>query len=433
MLSKKVSINKSPKVASRAGLPALEKKENINVAPKSAATSPVKKLLANPISGSENSLNKKSPIAIAAKSIVNTPSVKSAKATTLKSASASLKSSAASKLSAKGQAVKAKSPNGKLNGKDLLEETGAELPKAGNKLKESLAKKAAGSSKASLRIFQIYYENWQRDLLDVNFSGLDNSKSKSELLEFAVFEQLSKSEHVKDAQLWGALSWRFAEKTGMSGTDWVKNIEAHSGYDVYYCNPFPHNEALFHNYWLQGITTHPQFFPLCKAIFEVTGLPIEELTSLAPSDQFSSANYFVGTPKFWNTYIPWVQNVLTMANKKLPPKIRDLMHSKQADDRGIHNGATYVPFIVERLLPVFLKTAGKSLKAYKIALPERERELNVHLKLLREMKDVAHRTKSAWLAVCWANYRNLYLTQVSGKEWTKKYLPAITPTEVKFS
>jgi hypothetical protein len=40
---------------------------------------------------------------------------------------------------------------------------------------------------------------------------------------------------------------------------------------------------------------------------------------------------------------------------------------------------------------------------------------------------------AGWLAVCWANYRNLYLTQVSGKEWTKKYLPAITPTEVKFS
>ena len=433
MSSKKASINKSPKVASRAGLPTAGKKEDVKVAPKSAVLSPVKKLAPIPTPGSENSLNKKSPMALVAKSMLSTPSAKSSKASALKPASSTVKSPAASKAAAKTPVGKGKAINGKLNGNDLPEEMGADLPKASNKLKESLAKKAAGSSKSSMRIFQIYYENWQRDLLDVNFSGLDNSKSKSELLEFAVFEQLAKSEHVKDAQLWGALSWRFAEKTGMSGTDWVKNIEAHSGYDVYYCNPFPHNEALFHNYWLQGITTHPQFFPLCKAIFEVTGMPVEELTSLAPSDQFSSANYFVGTPKFWNTYIPWVQNVLSTANKKLPPKIRDLMHSKQADDRGIHNGATYVPFIVERLLPVFLKTAGKSLKAYKIALPERERELNVHLKLLREMKDVAHRTKSAWLAVCWANYRNLYLTQVSGKEWTKKYLPAITPTEVKFS
>jgi hypothetical protein len=80
-----------------------------------------------------------------------------------------------------------------------------------------------------------------------------------------------------------------------------------------------------------------------------------------------------------------------------------------------------------------MKSVGKDLKAYKIALPERERELNVHLKLLREMKDVACRTKSAWLAACWVNYRNLYLTQTNGPGWCKKYLRNITPDAIKFS
>jgi hypothetical protein len=49
------------------------------------------------------------------------------------------------------------------------------------------------------------------------------------------------------------------------------------------------------------------------------------------------------------------------------------------------------------------------------------------------MKDVAHRTKSAWLAACWVNYRNLYLMQVNGKEWCDKYLRNITPTEITFA
>ena len=252
-------------------------------------------------------------------------------------------------------------------------------------------------------------------------------------MDFAVFEQLLKSDYVKDAQLWGALSWRFAELTGMSGADWVKNIQTHPGYDVYFCNPYPQIEALYHNGWMQGETAHPQFFALSQAIFQVTGLPVDELTSLNPSDTFSSANCFVASPKFWAAYLPWVRNILTLANKKLPPKVRDLMHSKLADKQGTHNGATYIPFIIERLFPVFMKTAGKSMKSYKIGLPERERELNVHLKLLREMKDVAHRTKSAWLGVCWVNYRNLYLTQVNGKEWAKNNLRAITPTDMKFS
>jgi hypothetical protein len=79
-----------------------------------------------------------------------------------------------------------------------------------------------------------------------------------------------------------------------------------------------------------------------------------------------------------------------------------------------------------------MKTSGKGLKPFKISLPERERELNTHLKLLREMKDVAHKTKSAWLVACWVNYRNLYLQQTMSKEWCDKYLRNITPNDIKF-
>ena len=332
-------------------------------------------------------------------------------------------------------------PKEKANGKGVAKSNGSALPDAATEvvpktdsgLEKDLSKKPAGSLKSPLRIFQVYYEGWQRDLLDPNFSGLDNSKSASETKEFSVYEQLLASDYVKDAQLWGALSWRFAEMTGMSGGDLIKSIQSHPGNDVYFCNPFPQNEALFHNGWQQGETAHPQFLAMAKVIFEVTGLPVEELTSISSSDLFSSTQFMVATPKFWQAYLPWVRNVLSLANKKLPPKVRDLMHSKLADERNLHNGATYVPFIVERLFPVFMKTQGQSLRSYKIPLPERERELNVHLKLLREMKDVAYRTKSAWLGVCWANYRNLYFAQVNGKEWCDKYLRAITPTEIKFS
>jgi len=141
----------------------------------------------------------------------------------------------------------------------------------------------------------------------------------------------------------------------------------------------------------------------------------------------------VATPKFWQSYLPWVNQVLSLANKKLPPNIRDLMHSKMADDRDLHKGATYVPFIVERLYPVFMKTAGKDLSYKKIALPALDAQLNVHLKLLREAKNLAHSSKSAWLGALWVNYRNLYFIQTKGKEWCTKYLRTITPTDIKFS
>lgn len=300
------------------------------------------------------------------------------------------------------------------------------------KLEKKLASNPPRALNSPIRIFQIYFEAWQRELLDPAFYPLDNSRGTSELMEFDVFEQLQRNAATKGATLWGALSWRFGEKTGMQGAEWVKQIVDHPGSDVYYCNPHPHNEGLFHNMWMQGETAHPQFLEVVKAFFTAVGMDEKDLSSIHASTAYSAANYFVASPRFWERYIAFVRKSLAAADKRMPPDLRDLMHSRTADDRNLHAGATYVPFIVERLFPIFMATEGKDLKAHKIALPEREREMNVHLKLLREMKDVAHKTQSAWLAACWVNYRNLYMSQTNGKAWCEKYLRAITPTEVRF-
>jgi len=285
---------------------------------------------------------------------------------------------------------------------------------------------------ANVRVFQIYFEDWQKELLDKSFYPLNNSRTRSELLEFAVFEQLQKNDATKGLALWGALSWRFGEKTGLTGVDLFKQVLGNKGYDVYFCNPYPQNEALFHNLWMQGETSHPQFLEIVRGFFKAAGLDENEIAGVHPSSTYSCANFLVATPRFWERYIPFVRKVLVTADKKMDPKLRDILHSNMADAKGQHSGQSYVPFIVERLLSLFLRTEGKDLKAFKYALPNLERELNVHTKLLREMKDVAHKTNSPWLAACWVNYRNLYLSQTNGSEWCKKYLRNITPTEVKF-
>lgn len=306
-------------------------------------------------------------------------------------------------------------------------------PPVDAQLAQKLSQEPPRALNSPIRIFQIYFEGWQRELLDPAFYPLDNSRNTSELMEFNVFDQLQRNPATQGAALWGALSWKFAEKTGMTGAQLVKQIVDHPGHDVYFCNPHINNEALYHNMWVQGEVSHPQFLELCRLFYAAAELDEKELTAIEPSGHFSAANYFVATPKFWSVFIPFVKKVLVKADKRLDPKIRDLLHSKVADDKALHAGATYIPFIVERLFNVFMRTEGQALKAYKVALPERERELNVHLKLLREMKDVAHKTQSAWLAACWVNYRNLYMSQTNGKPWCDKYLRAITPMEVKFS
>jgi hypothetical protein len=280
--------------------------------------------------------------------------------------------------------------------------------------------------------YQIYFGADQRPQLDPAFIPLDNSGRQNPLLEFGVFERLAADEGVRLAPLWGALSWRFTQKTGLSGAAYLAAVRKNPGFDLYYCNPSPENEGLYANGWQQGVTTHPAFRELCEAVFTAAGLDAQLLDAITPSQSFSSCNYFIGGPRFWNTYLPFVRGVVDRARRKLPAATLAVLDSKQGDPRGLHAGASYWPFIIERLLPVFLRGPGEGLKTFKVALPAPEARLNAHIKRLREMKDVAHRTQSQWMYSCWLHYRNLFLLQAAGREWSKRYLPLITPNSVQF-
>jgi hypothetical protein len=298
---------------------------------------------------------------------------------------------------------------------------------------QALAAKPRTAAASNIRIFQIYFDEQHKPHLDRDFEAYDNSGDKSPLLEFNVFDKLARSGDLKGVDLWGALSWKFGQKFGMSGAEFKREIQSKPGYDVYFCNPHPSTEAIYHNLWLQGETAHPNFIMLCKEIFEVAGLPTSILTEVQPSAEFASANYFVATPAFWDAYLPFIRSILEAADKKLSPKSRAMLYSTAADHKGLHANVSYIPFVIERLFAVFLKSAGKKFRAQKIVPKQPVEGLNVHLKLLSEMKDVAHRTKSMWLAACWVNYRNLYLSNIYGAEWAKKYIRKITPNSVTFS
>jgi hypothetical protein len=270
-------------------------------------------------------------------------------------------------------------------------------------------------------------------MLDPAFRPLDNAGHDDLEREFSVFERLAAGRPRNAAALWGAVSWRFGEKTGMSGAEFVGAIAANPGFDLYFCNPNPHCEALYGNFWLHGATTHPAFKAVVEAFFAANGIEADEFITTEPSESFASCNYFVGTRAFWEAYLPYVRGLLDTARRAMPPEILRLADSRMSDPHQLHPGATYWPFIIERLLPVFLRRAGAGLKVHKIALPAQDARLNVHQRRLREMKDVAHRTKSAWLYSCWVQYRNLYLQQAAGRDWCQRNLPLVTPTTLRFA
>lgn len=291
---------------------------------------------------------------------------------------------------------------------------------------------AAAQPGSPIAIYQIHYETQQASSLDPAFIALDNAGHDDREREFAVFERLAANPDTATHTLWGAVSWRFGQKTGIGGTELLRDIEQHPGMDLYYCNPNPHCEALYGNFWLHGATTHPSFREVVEAFLQANGVDADEFLRIEPSGMFSSCNYFVGSQAFWSAYLPFVRALIERARREMPAAMLQLADSRMSDPNELHPGATYWPFIIERLLPLFLRGPGAGLKTRKVPLPTIDARLNAHQRRLREMKDVAHRTKSAWLYSCWIHYRNLYLLQVAGRDWCQRNLPGITPARVVF-
>lgn len=287
---------------------------------------------------------------------------------------------------------------------------------------------AAQAENRKITVFQIFYREEQKPDLDPDFIAYDNKKVVDHLLEFSVFERLQASREIKKGILWGAVSWKFTEKTGLSGRDLFAFIEANPGFDVYYCNPHPQFEAIYHNLWLQGETAHPDFIKLARRFFKYASLSEAALNTLEPASAFASTNYLIGNAKFWRAYLAFVRSVLDRVTQHAPAKFIARLNSSAADAKGVHAGANYWPFIVERLFAVFLDSlVGKSLRACKYACPGAEERLTIHERRLREMKEVAITQKSPWMLSCWLNYRNLYLVQRHGRVWALRYLPRLLP------
>jgi hypothetical protein len=285
---------------------------------------------------------------------------------------------------------------------------------------------------AAVPIHQIYFRDDQRQSLDPDLLPHNNSGQAGALLEFEVFERLMGAGGMGSVQRWGAVSWKFFAKTGLSGADLAGLIQADPECDLYFCNPSPDNESIYINLWQQGLVVHPGFRELCQAVLEAAGMESKQLDAIMPSQAFSTCNYFVGSHAFWSSYLPFVRELIDRARATLPTAVLRVLDSSAGDPRNMHAGSSYWPFIVERLLPAYLRGPGASLKVRKLALPEPESRLNSHLRRLREMKDVAHNTRSQWLYSCWLHYRNMYLLQANGRDWCLRYLPQLTPAEIVF-
>lgn len=242
--------------------------------------------------------------------------------------------------------------------------------------------------------FQTYHEAWQRDLLDPHFTAFDESRQPSELPELTLPQGLLHHAATAQVRHWGVVSWRFTQQTGLTGQDLRAAIEHRPTADAYLVNPAVADEGLYHNAWLQSETEHPGVLTLARALLHACGLPVDDLTSVHSQVQHGSATVLVANRAFWSAYVKFIQNFVSHSKNLDAPQRTQLMARFQ-DDSALMGSSNLLGAIIRRLLPVFLKTDGRGLTLRKLSLPVKERELNIHEQMRREMKHVAHNTESA--------------------------------------
>jgi hypothetical protein len=301
-----------------------------------------------------------------------------------------------------------------------------------SKKPDALASKApaAAAGKQGLKVFQVFTEAWQKDLLDPAFVALDQTRPASELAELGLPALLSQHAATQNCQWWGLASWRFTQLSGLTGQDLLRSVAQFPQHNVYWVQHQADQEGLFHNGWTQLETEHPGLFDLATQLFKAAGLNVQSLIAIHKSTDFFAQGCIMGDQAFWRVYNEWAQKLVSASNK-LDAEAKKQLYEMRVDEKSLMGRTNRLGLIIQACVPLMIKNTP-SLKAQKITVAGHERELNVHQQLLKEMKDVAHRTQSSWLAACWVNYRNLYLNQTLGKAWSQKFLRHITPTEIRF-
>lgn len=210
---------------------------------------------------------------------------------------------------------------------------------------------SAGHSSRSPRLFQIFYLPAQAEQLEPEFIPYSNVENpRPEWCEYHVFRKEYQA-GTCDHGITGFVSWKFRQKTGMSGEAFCSSIEAHPGYDVYFVNPFPRlAKRWMPNVWRQGDQCHPRLSQITQSLLDKLGYKVN-LRSLRMREQhIAYCNYWAGTPQFWQRYMQFCEPIYDLIENGLSHDERAVL-LKRAD---VYSDSCYIPYIFERLFPTLL-------------------------------------------------------------------------------
>ena len=217
----------------------------------------------------------------------------------------------------------------------------------------------------NIKIFQIYFKPELIAHCDPHFTPLDNTANpRPDLREWDVWDREYENILAMDLDYWGFVSWKFKEKTNLTGDQVFKFINANPGYDVYLLNPCILNEALFANSWEQGDIYHPNISDIGNSFLKKIGYDDVDVKSMILDRNTTVfANYIVGSKLFWSKFMEFTRKLFTESEKDLEFKhqVFGAGLSNYAHDQSLPN----FTFLIERLIPTYLELEGVNRIGYK--------------------------------------------------------------------
>lgn len=159
-------------------------------------------------------------------------------------------------------------------------------------------------------IYQIYYDEKTKGLIDPGFLPFDNlANPRGDWREYWAIRNFFLNNSLNEDELYGFFSPAFRNKTHLSAQQVHAFIEQNPGRDVYTFSPFIQDAACYLNVFEQGNRYHPGHLEVVQAFLKDIALDIDLETFPMTFRSTVYCNYIVAKPKFWQTWFALTERI----------------------------------------------------------------------------------------------------------------------------
>lgn len=252
-----------------------------------------------------------------------------------------------------------------------------------------------GALVENIEIYQIFYNESTKAILDPLFIPLDNTNStKPDWFEYWPIRNKLLQKNLNEDGWLGFFSPRFEQKTGLNASS-VLEIVRRSGSDIISFSPCYDQNCLFINSFHQGEANHPGFFSVSKKVLDSLGVPVDITSLVQDSTRTIFSNFFVARTSFWKKWLALSSDVYSWFEDE-----KNFFQS-HAEIVTTHRGKDYPMkiFFMERVVSILLELEGldadvsHGVEGMPLANPKC-RELYGGLLLLDALKGQCIKTRS---------------------------------------